>query len=142
MIRYFLIQNRQGKTRLAKWYIPLEDHEKRTTQIENWKTIVNRDRSLASVVEGQNSKIVYRKYAALYFTISCDLEDNDLLMLETIHLFVEILDSYFGNVCELDLVFQFFKVFAALDEVIVGGEVMETNINTILKRLRLLEKMD
>ena len=75
-------------------------------------------------IKGQNSKIVYRKYAALYFTISCDLEDNDLLMLETIHLFVcsalpfsvltafqvEILDSYFGNVCELDLVFQFFKV--------------------------------
>jgi hypothetical protein len=31
-------------------------------------------------------------------------------MLEAIHLFVEILDVYFGNVCELDLVFRFDKV--------------------------------
>jgi hypothetical protein len=30
--------------------------------------------------------------------------------LETIHLFVEALDKYFGNVCELDLIFNFHKV--------------------------------
>lgn len=27
-----------------------------------------------------------------------------------IHLFVEVLDKYFGNVCELDIVFNFNKV--------------------------------
>ena len=30
--------------------------------------------------------------------------------MESIHLFVEILDHYFSNVCELDLVFNFHKV--------------------------------
>jgi hypothetical protein len=30
--------------------------------------------------------------------------------LEAIHFFVEVLDSFFGNVCELDLVFNFYKV--------------------------------
>jgi AP-2 complex subunit sigma-1 len=33
-----------------------------------------------------------------------DVSDNELLYLEAIHLFVEILDHYFQNVCELDLV--------------------------------------
>jgi len=27
-----------------------------------------------------------------------------------IHTFVEVLDKYFGNVCELDLIFNFHKV--------------------------------
>ena len=38
------------------------------------------------------------------------MNDNELGCLEAIHLFVEILDQYFGNVCELDLVFNFHKV--------------------------------
>jgi AP-2 complex subunit sigma-1 len=39
-----------------------------------------------------------------------DVSDNELVLLEAIHLFVEILDHYFENVCELDLVFNFHKV--------------------------------
>ena len=27
-----------------------------------------------------------------------------------IHLYVEVLDRYFGNVCELDIIFNFHKV--------------------------------
>ena len=50
------------------------------------------------------------RYAGLYFTFCVDANDNELAMLELIHLFVEILDGYFRNVCELDLVFQFDKV--------------------------------
>ena len=38
------------------------------------------------------------------------MTDNELAYLESIHLFVEILDHYFSNVCELDLVFNFHKV--------------------------------
>jgi len=39
-----------------------------------------------------------------------DANDNELSYLEAIHFFVEVLDSFFGNVCELDLVFNFYKV--------------------------------
>lgn len=41
-----------------------------------------------------------------------DVTDNELAYLESVHLFVEILDHYFSNVCELDLVFNFHKVAA------------------------------
>ena len=36
--------------------------------------------------------------------------DNNLYYLEAIHNFVEVLNEYFHNVCELDLVFNFYKV--------------------------------
>ena len=38
-----------------------------------------------------------------------DTTDNELVYFESIHLFVELLDQFFGNVCELDLVFNFNK---------------------------------
>lgn len=48
----------------------------------------------------------------------------------------QILDHYFGNVCELDLVFGFHKVYCILDEFIIGGEIQETSKKVILERLR------
>ncbi len=53
---------------------------------------------------------MYRRYAGLFFCVCVDANDNELAYLEAIHFFVEVLDSFFGNVCELDLVFNFYKV--------------------------------
>ena len=47
------------------------------------------------------------RYASLYFAAGIEKEDNELIVLDVIHHFVEILDRYFGNVCELDLIFNF-----------------------------------
>ena len=57
-------------------------------------------------------KLIYRRYAGLFFTLCVDQEDNELVYFESIHLFVELLDQFFGNVCELDLVFNFNKACA------------------------------
>jgi len=54
--------------------------------------------------------VIYRRYAGLFFSVCVDITDNELAYLESIHLFVEILDHFFSNVCELDLVFNFHKV--------------------------------
>ncbi|RVW47299.1 AP-1 complex subunit sigma-2 [Vitis vinifera] len=61
-----------------------------------------------------NSRAQWRnsdpRYASLYFCMCIDQDDNELEVLEIIHHFVEILDRYFGSVCELDLIFNFHKV--------------------------------
>ena len=59
------------------------------------------------------NKVIYRRYAGLYFSLCVDVTDNELAYLESIHLFVEILDHFFRNVCELDLVFNMHKVILA-----------------------------
>lgn len=55
-------------------------------------------------------QVVYKRYASLYFVMGIDQGDNELITLEVIHHYVEVLDRYFGNVCELDLIFNFHKV--------------------------------
>jgi AP-2 complex subunit sigma-1 len=62
----------------------------------------------------QNYKLIYRRYAGLYFSMGVDVADNELAYLESIHLFVELLDEFFRNVCELDIVFNFNKVGQAV----------------------------
>lgn len=43
-------------------------------------------------------EIIAYRYASLYFIVCVDKTDNELITLETVHHFVEILDRYFGNV--------------------------------------------
>lgn len=102
----------RGKTRLSKWYSPYNDDEKIKLKGEIHRLVAPRDQKHQSnFVEFRgSSKIVYRRYAGLFFCACVDANDNELAYLEAIHFFVEVLDQFFGNVCELDLVFNFYKV--------------------------------
>ncbi|KAJ1970556.1 AP-2 complex subunit sigma [Dimargaris verticillata] len=143
MIRFILVQNRQGKTRLAKWYVPYEDDEKLRFKGEVHRLVSTRDQKHQSnFVEFQNYKIVYRRYAGLFFCFCVDANDNELAYLEGIHFFVEVLDAFFGNVCELDLVFNFYKVYAILDEVFLAGEIQEISKAVVMTRLDHLDKLE
>ena len=50
-----------------------------------------------------------------------------------IHRFVEVLDRYFGNVCELDLIFNFQKAYQVLDELLMAGELQESSKKSVLR---------
>ncbi|GAQ10552.1 diphthine methyl ester synthase [Aspergillus lentulus] len=136
--------NRQGKTRLAKWYAPYSDEEKIKLKGEVHRLVAPRDQKYQSnfVEFKRSTKIVYRRYAGLFFCVCVDATDNELAYLEAIHFFVEVLDQFFGNVCELDLVFNFYKVYAILDEVFLAGEIEETSKQVVLTRLEHLDKLE
>ncbi|KAJ3325454.1 AP-2 complex subunit sigma [Boothiomyces sp. JEL0866] len=88
MIRYILVQNRQGKTRLSKWYTAFEEEEKTKLKAEIHKLVASR--------EGKN-------------------QSN----------FVE-----------------FYRVYAILDELFLGGEIQEISKSIVLARLEAFEKLD
>ncbi len=62
--------------------------------------------------------------------------ESPLGLLDLIQVFVEALDRLFENVCELDLIFNFETLHATLGEMIVGGVVVETGLETVVKGVR------
>lgn len=91
---------------------------------------------------GDGVKLIYRHYATLYFVFAVDQQESDLGILDLIQVFVETLDKCFENVCELDLIFHSDKVQFVLDEIVMGGMVLETNINDILLAVNDMNKLD
>ncbi|KII71733.1 AP-1 complex subunit sigma-2 [Thelohanellus kitauei] len=71
------------------------------------------------------------RYARLVFLFAADREDNELYVLELIHRWVEVMNEYFENVCEIDIVYNFEKVQFLLDELLIGGELQELNKTTV-----------
>ena len=132
MINFLLLVSRQGKTRLTKWYESYAAKEKARIVREITATVLARAPKMCNFVEWRNKKIIYKRYASLFFVVCVDAEDNELITLEMIHLYVEVLDRYFGNVCELDIIFNFHKAYYILDEIFVGGELCESSKKEVL----------
>lgn len=141
MIHFLLLISRQGKVRLAKWFSPVPPKERTRIIREACQIAVGRSVKLCNVVDFNGQRLVFRRYASLHFVCATDKEDNELLTLEKIHHFVEVLDKYFGNVCELDLIFNFHKAYFLLDEVFLNGEVQETSKKAILKYAHMQEAL-
>ena len=110
MIHIFLLFNRQGKIRLQKWYDVYTAKDQRSIIRELTTTVMKRTSNMSNILEWRNLQVVYKRYASLYILLATSKTDNELLTLELIHRYVEALDLYFGNVCELDIVFNFNKL--------------------------------
>eukprot|EP00850_Spirogloea_muscicola_P023334 SM000349S12874 [mRNA] locus=s349:66597:68341:+ [translate_table: standard] len=132
-IHFVLLISRQGKVRLTKWYSPYSQKERSKIIRETSGVILTRGPKLCNFIEWRGFKVVYKRYASLYFCMCIDEDDNELETLEIIHHYVEILDRYFGNVCELDLIFNFHKAYYILDEVLLAGELQESSKKSVAR---------
>merc|ERR1711916_123767 len=140
MIRFILLVNKQGQTRLAQYYERISKDERITSEGEIIRKCLARNENECSFVEYRNSKIIYRRYASLFFIVGVDEEENELAVLEFIHLLVETLDRYFENVCELDIMFNLEKAHFVVDEMVMNGNIVETNKANILTPIQYLDK--
>ena len=130
MIQFILMVNKQGQTRLSKYYNSFSVQERITLEGELIRKCLSRTENQVSdlnifqrtisneiklvlqcsFLEHRQYKVIYRRYASLYFIIGLDVDSdiNELALLEFIHNMVETLDKYFENVSHLCLAVIFF----------------------------------
>ena len=106
----------------------------------------------------QDTKLIYRHFATLYFVVLCDKSESELGILDLIQgasvallsssslsrsaVYVETLDRSFESVCELDLIFNSPKAYAILDEIVMGGAVFETSSLEALRAFNELQRLE
>ncbi|XP_050925407.1 AP-4 complex subunit sigma-1 isoform X1 [Lates calcarifer] len=168
MIKFVLMVNRQGQTRLSRYYQPVELSRRAALEADVVRCCLTRKKDQCSFVEYKDFKLVYRQYAALYIVVGVTDTENELSIYELVHNFVEVLDKYFSRVVrhsdfiftvqmfyclsinqlcfvsqqsELDIMFNLDRVHIILDEMIQNGHIVETNKSRILAPLTALDKM-
>mmetsp|Transcript_14439 Transcript_14439/g.20477 ORF Transcript_14439/g.20477 Transcript_14439/m.20477 type:complete len:178 (+) Transcript_14439:42-575(+) len=149
MIKAVMIINNHGKPRLVKFYKTVTNEDAQQSVIRKiFQQVAQRPDNFCNYLEGsitewgEGTKLIYRHYATLYFVFAVDSQESDLGILDLIQVFVEALDKCFENVCELDLIFHSDRVHYVLDEMIMGGMVLETNIAAVLASVNDQNKLD
>ncbi|XP_050925411.1 AP-4 complex subunit sigma-1 isoform X4 [Lates calcarifer] len=137
MIKFVLMVNRQGQTRLSRYYQPVELSRRAALEADVVRCCLTRKKDQCSFVEYKDFKLVYRQYAALYIVVGVTDTENELSIYELVHNFVEVLDKYFSRV----IMFNLDRVHIILDEMIQNGHIVETNKSRILAPLTALDKM-
>lgn len=141
-IQFLFLLSRQGKVRLSKWYQTISQKEKSKIMRELTTLILSRRAKMCNVLEYKDIKVVYRRYASLFFIVGTDASDNELLSLEIIHRFVEQMDKLYGNVCELDIIFGFNRAYYILDELLLDGYIQESSKKEVLKRVAQQDELE
>jgi len=142
MMKFILMVNKQGQTRLSNYFEFMSIEERVSLEAEIVRKCLSRSENLCSFLEHRDYKIIYRRYASLFFIVgvSNDSTENELAVLEFIHTLVETLDKYFENVCELDIMFNLDKTHFILDEMVMNGHIVDTNRANILGPVKMIDK--
>lgn len=145
-VQFILCFNKQGVVRLVRYFERCQTDSQKTqdTIVQIYRLISSRDhRHQSNFVElSEFTKLVYKRYAGLYFVMGIDLQDEESIYLSQIHLFVEVLDAFYGNVCELDIVFHFYRAYMVMDEMFLGGEIQEISKDLLLERFSILDRLE
>ncbi|XP_066934596.1 AP-3 complex subunit sigma-2-like [Clytia hemisphaerica] len=148
MIKAILVFNNHGKPRLSKFFTHYSEEVQQQIIRESFHLVSRRDDNVCNFLEGgtalggADSRLIYRHYATLYFVFCVDSSESELGILDLIQVFVETLDKCFENVCELDLIFHVDKVQYILQEIVMGGMVLETNMTEILTHIEAQNKIE
>lgn len=149
MIKAILVFNNHGKPRLSKFYFTgISEERKQEIIKETYLLVSKRDDTACNFLDGGQLiggrywKLIYRHYATLYFVCCVDSSESELGILDLIEVFVSTLNKCFENVCELDLIFNVDKVHYVLNEIVMGGIVLETSNLEIFSRVEDQMKME
>ena len=74
MIHFIILFSRQGKIRLQKWYEARPEKEKKKVTRELTSLVLARKPKMCNFLEWKDLKIVYKRYASLFFLFAIDKE--------------------------------------------------------------------
>uniref|UniRef100_A0A0B6ZUI8 AP complex mu/sigma subunit domain-containing protein n=1 Tax=Arion vulgaris TaxID=1028688 RepID=A0A0B6ZUI8_9EUPU len=83
MMQFMLLFSRQGKLRLQKWFVAHPDKTKKKITRELVTLVLARKPKMCSFLEWKDLKVVYKRYASLYFCCAVEMMTMNYLHLKS-----------------------------------------------------------
>ncbi|KAK8801551.1 hypothetical protein WA171_004691 [Blastocystis sp. BT1] len=149
MIKALIIVSMNGQPRLSKFYDFIEMDKRKDIIRRIYDTVVKRSEKLCNFVEDKNlqfwsepTKIVYRKVSSIIVCLVADESESELGLLDLIQVLMDVLEESFEGLREYDLIYNIDKVHSMFDEIIMGGLVLETNVDKIMATINAKNSLE
>ena len=98
------------------------------------------------------TKVVYRKISSVIVCLVADDSESELGLLDLIQgmkcwtastlVLMDVLEESFEGLREYDLIYNIDKVHSMFDEIIMGGLVLETNVDKIMATINAKNSLE
>ena len=75
-IKFILMVNKQGQTRLANYYDWMNLEERTAMESEIIRKCLSRTEAQCSFMEYRGMKVIYRRYASLFFIVGAEVDEE------------------------------------------------------------------
>ncbi|KII70090.1 AP-1 complex subunit sigma-3 [Thelohanellus kitauei] len=127
-----MVFNTRYQLRFQKWFVPIPIQERK-------KMITELIRQTPHMKALDVNISLY--HGDVVFLFAADLEDNELYIIELIHRWVVVMNDYFKQLCELDIMYNFEKCQFLLDELVIGGELQELDREIVVQNAQDLDRL-
>ncbi|XP_047379995.1 AP-3 complex subunit sigma-1-like [Sciurus carolinensis] len=123
-IKVIFIFNNHGKPWLSKFYQPYSEDTQQQIIRATFHLVSKSDENICNFLEGElliggsDNKLIYRHYPTLYFVFCVDSSESELGILDLI------------------------QVHNILAEMVMGGMILETNMNEIVTQIDTQNKLE
>lgn len=136
MIKFFLICNRHGQTRLAQYYGDRPAaQERQKFETEVIRQCVSRNENTSFCFHHNDQKVVYKRYLAIYCIAGVEEDANELAVLSFFDFLFQTLKEYFGDITEFHILYRLPETYAAVNEIVMDGAIVETSRAKIVQYL-------
>ncbi|EDR27186.1 AP-4 complex subunit sigma-1, putative [Entamoeba dispar SAW760] len=140
MLKYIVIINRTGQTRLSRFYDESLQRDKTNLCNEIYRKCITASEHSNVVYECRDHRFVMRRFASIFVIVGFDDEENELAIYEFIHFLVQIYDLLFDNACEVDIISRIDDALWVIDTIVCDGLIMNTNREAILEECNYMKE--
>lgn len=100
---------------------------------------INLFSSQCHFLEDGEHTLIFRWFGPCMFVIAADQSENELMVHEFLSLYVNALHKYFGKFSEKHILLNMDRLHMVLEEMVVGGELIEPSIRNALSPIQMLD---
>ncbi|XP_045613464.1 AP-4 complex subunit sigma-1 isoform X1 [Procambarus clarkii] len=139
MMHYLLIASKTGNVQFSHYFTHITPCSRTTIEARIITKCLSAEKDACHFLEDGDHTLIFRWFGPCLFIVAADHAENEMMVYEFLSLYVDALHRYFGKFSERHVLLNIDRLHMVLEEMVVGGELVESSIRNVLNPIQVLD---